>query len=802
MKPAKKFTALALLIVMVLTSGTCFWLHTRFVRAAEYINRLNLELNPFTGAEFGAHPKPIAVQQAIARADLINHLKRINYTDNGSPAQPGSYRLDGQDRLTLWSRRPEFKSARIEFKGEVVAAIYTLPATDGQGAEAPAQMMLVEPEMLGAFVPNQKEEANKNPLFARRFPVAWSALEGQHIYYAVVAREDRDFETHHGVSWKGMARAVVSKLQGGHSGGGSTITIQVVKNFITGDWKMSLFRKVDELFYAAALETRLAKKDIFLLYANGIYMGAGSGSPLYGFSAAADEYFGKGDLRLTLNEACVLSIMINRPGYYLEEAAKGNYEPLRERRADLLDAMHQQWPDRYPLSVIAAVKTEPIRFTQRRTDQKSPLDNLSEPFALWAIHQQPLQSLKTSLPPEEYARLRFYCTMDADLMRESSRLISSRIPVFEKRFPAASTDPENPNPMLASIIALDPRNGEVIVMSGGAGGSDGYKFARPAIQAKARIASAWKPFLQALAFEQRATLENGQPMTPASFVDASGYAVNGWHPLFGLKPPGRLRTLLAASGNDYSTFLTARLGLPTTVVFFQQVFGQSINNPTGEVCIGLHPEMTVSPLKLATAYTMFARGGYIIEPKPFTSLYLDDRPLELAENQTRSLLRAEATYLTAQMMRSVTGSGLDGAFGTLREAFQQSGLPLDQMDIAAKSGSGPEAVWAVSVSPHLVVVAWLGYLRSPAPDQSHQRAFEQYQERLKQFTAGRTVGYLLTDFLQAVRKHRPDLLAGTFARPASITEVGIDPKTGCRSDAGGSVREFFMRGTEPAAANH
>lgn len=798
MKPANKTIALSLFIVMVLTSWACFWLHTRFVQAASYINSLNLELNQFTGAEFGAHPKLIAVQQVMSRTDLVNHLKRTNYTDNGSPEQPGSYRLDGLDRLTIWSRRPEFSSARVDFKGESVAAISMLQATNGQVLETPEQILQVEPEMLGAFIQNQKDEANKNPLFARRFPVTWSALDGQHLYYAVVAREDRDFEVHHGVSWKGMGRAVVSKLRGGHAGGGSTITIQVVKNFITGNWEMSLFRKMDELFYAAALETRLTKKDIFLLYANGIYMGAGSGSPLYGFSAAADEYFGKADVRqLTLNEACVLAILINQPGYYLRQAASGNYEPLQARRASLLDAMHQQWPDRYPLSVIATVKTEPIRFIQRHTDQRSPLDNLSEPFATWAINQQPLQQLKNSLQPEEYARLRFYCTMDADLMRESSRLISSRIPVFEKQFPAFSTDPENPNPMLASIIALDPRNGEVIVMSGGAGGSDGDKFARPAIQAKARIASAWKPFLQALAFEQHATLENGQPMTPASFVDASGYAVNGWQPLFALKPPGRLRSLLAASGNDYSTFLTARLGLPTTVVFFQQVFGQSINNPTGEVCIGLHPEMAVSPLQLATAYTMFARGGSIMEPKPFTSIYLDGRPLEMAEKKTRALMRAEATYLTTQMMRSVTGYGFDGAYGTLRAAFRQSGLPLDQMEIAAKSGSGSEAVWAVSVSPHLVVVAWLGYLRSPAPDKATERAFVQYQERMKQFTGGRTVGYLLADFLKAVNKHRPDLLAGTFERPASITEVEIDPKTGGRSVEATSVREVFIHGTEP-----
>ena len=74
-------------------------------------------------------------------------------------------------------------------------------------------------------------------------------------------------------------------------------------------------RKVDEIFLASALEQNMSKEDILTLYVNDVFLGGGKGAPnVYGFLAAAEEYFGKKSLReLTLSETSTLvAMLLNR----------------------------------------------------------------------------------------------------------------------------------------------------------------------------------------------------------------------------------------------------------------------------------------------------------------------------------------------------------------------------------------------------------------------------------------------------------------------------------------------------------
>ena len=57
--------------------------------------------------------------------------------------------------------------------------------------------------------------------------------------------------------------------------------------------------------------------------------------------------------------------------------------------------------------------------------------------------------------------------------------------------------------------------------------------------------------------------------------------------------------------------------------------------------------------------------------------------------------------------------------------------------------------------------------------------------------------HLLAEFLKAVAQQQPDLLAGSFERPASIIEVRIHAQTSCRSTEASGLTEYFIRGTEP-----
>jgi len=128
---------------------------------------------------------------------------------------------------------------------------------------------------------------------------------------AIVAGEDERFYSHGGVSWRGIARAVVGSVMTGRlggAGGGSTITQQLALNlFLTRD--LTLGRKIREALLAINLEKRLTKDQILTRYANLIYFGRGA----YGVEAAARAYFDRPVGELDRAEQALLAAMIPSP---------------------------------------------------------------------------------------------------------------------------------------------------------------------------------------------------------------------------------------------------------------------------------------------------------------------------------------------------------------------------------------------------------------------------------------------------------------------------------------------------------
>ena len=90
------------------------------------------------------------------------------------------------------------------------------------------------------------------------------------------------------MDWKSTARAILGKLTGTSTRGGSTITQQVVKN-MTGDNEVTIKRKVTEIFRALRLEKNYSKDEILETYLNLVYFGNGCN----GIEAAAESYFGQ-----------------------------------------------------------------------------------------------------------------------------------------------------------------------------------------------------------------------------------------------------------------------------------------------------------------------------------------------------------------------------------------------------------------------------------------------------------------------------------------------------------------------------
>ena len=142
----------------------------------------------------------------------------------------------------------------------------------------------------------------------RRTPVKIDEVPKK-LIEAFLAAEDDRFFAHPGVDWQGLARAAYSLIKTGtKKQGGSTITMQVARNFFLSHEKTYL-RKLNEIFLAFKIERELNKKEILQLYVNKIYLGQRA----YGVEAAAQVYYGTDINSLNLSQIATIAGLPKAP---------------------------------------------------------------------------------------------------------------------------------------------------------------------------------------------------------------------------------------------------------------------------------------------------------------------------------------------------------------------------------------------------------------------------------------------------------------------------------------------------------
>lgn len=179
----------------------------------------------------------------------------------------------------------------------------------------------------GKDLPDYRELANYSPNIVTRVYAADGKLIEEYakehrlfvpissisknLISAFLAAEDKNFYQHPGLDYQGLLRALVYNAQNIGSRnlmGGSTITQQVVKNFLLTNEK-SLTRKIKEALLAIRISKTYTKNQILELYLNQIYLGSRS----YGVASAAVNYFNKSIDDLTINESALLAAMPQAP---------------------------------------------------------------------------------------------------------------------------------------------------------------------------------------------------------------------------------------------------------------------------------------------------------------------------------------------------------------------------------------------------------------------------------------------------------------------------------------------------------
>ncbi len=195
----------------------------------------------------------------------------------------------------------------------------------------------------------------------KRTPLNYAEVPPQVIQAVLAAEDDRFFE-HPGVDYQGLVRAALHLLRTGEKGqGGSTITMQVARNFFLSSEK-TFARKLKEIFVALRIEQELTKEEILELYLNKIYLG----NRAYGVASAAQIYYGKKVQDLELAQIAMIAGLPKAPSIYnpivnpSRAIQRRNYVIGRMESLGFIDAETAQLARTAPVTAVLHAQTTEV----------------------------------------------------------------------------------------------------------------------------------------------------------------------------------------------------------------------------------------------------------------------------------------------------------------------------------------------------------------------------------------------------------------------------------------------------------
>jgi membrane peptidoglycan carboxypeptidase len=507
--------------------------------------------------------------------------------------------------------------------------------------------------------------------------IAWD------LRHATIAIEDKDFYNHGAVNPVRMLAAGVYDLMHQRAAqGGSTITQQLVKNYLLGPSasSRSLDRKARELVLSVELERQYTKDQILEMYLNTIFYGNQS----FGVEAASQTYFGTSARRLDLAESSFLAGLPQRPTYLNPFMTEG-FIHARARQRDVLDAMVR---DAYVSAAAAdkayAVDLRPILAAA----QKSAAANrtsLAPHFVDYVWNE-----LEQRYDPSYLLSggLKIVTTLDPKTQALAQQAVHDGVAHFAGTYRVNN----------GAMLVMNPHTGEVLAMVGSAdysnadiGGQVNYTVS------PRQPGSSFKPYTYVTA------LMNG--WTPASPLDDSngahafpGYPVHDWDS----KELGTitLRQSLQQSRNISSVHLFKDVGIQKV---FTTARSLGINTPLDP---SLPTTLGASELRMIdhlSAYSAFANGGHrvramdVLEVRDAAGSLLESNPAQVDAGDR--VLPASATYQLTDILKGAVHPSL--------------GFP-----VAAKSGTTSDFkdAWYIGYTADLAVASWMGRtVTQPAP---------------------------------------------------------------------------------------
>jgi len=691
----------------------------------------------------------------------------------------------------------------------------------------------------------------------KRSPISIHEAPDQ-LINAFLSAEDANFYSHFGVDIKGLIRAAIQLLlTGKKKQGGSTITMQVTRNFLLSREK-TYKRKIKEIILALRIEQEFSKEKILELYLNKIYLGHRS----YGVAAAASTYYGKELSDLNLSQLAMIAGLPKAPSAYNPIS---NPARAHQRRDYVLRRMHEL--RHISQEDFENALKQPISASFHANQLKAPAPYIAEMVRKEMVSQYGDKAFTLGL--------KVFTTINSSLQLTASNAIHSALHNFDQRHGYRSLPHPNKiafkvsefsviadtqsaqvieiqnevaiaklkdktlielpfkniswarkfknqnylGPKLKSIndilkindliqvrqltdkswgltqipeaeaafVALNSDNGAILALSGG---FDFFhnKYNR-VTQSKRQPGSGFKPIIYTTALENN--------FTAASVINDAPVVITGtsqeseWRPenyskkFFGMTP---LRTALRKSRNLISIRLLRELGIKK-VTNTALRFGFSQEQLPNSLSLALGSGHA-TPLKMASVYSVFANGGFLIKPyfidriednkgnilfqaTPDIACNLCNQEQINSPGHAPRILSPQVNFLMNSLLRDVVQRGTATAAKV-----------LDRRDLAGKTGTTNDQrdAWFNGFSSGIAATAWLGF--------DTAKSLGRYE------TGGKAALPIWIDFMRVALKEKPEQ---PLAPPSNITKVYIDSKTGLLAHPGSQngIWEYFRTARIP-----
>jgi penicillin-binding protein 1A len=494
---------------------------------------------------------------------------------------------------------------------------------------------------------------------------------------ATIAIEDQRFYRHKGVDYEGIVRAAIKNLRSGETvQGGSTITMQLVRNIYPITRKRTFQRKIREAKLAQEIEDEHNKTWILTNYLNSVPYGTVGGRTAIGAEAASRVFFAKPASKLTLPEAATLAGLPQAPSLY---------NPFRDprsaiaRRNDVLGRMHKLkmiTDAEYQQAVAAPLgaKSNDYYFTKR------------ESYFFDFVKEQLIE--RYGIETVRKGGLRIYTTIDLAKQKAARNAMKGQLYYDD--------DPSS------AIVTIDPKTGYIRTMAS----SSNYRKVKYnyAAQGRRQAGSTFKVMVLMAAL-RKGINPNSTTYTsrPLNLNTAWGpWKVNTYSHSYG----GSMNLVKATTTSDNTVYAQLILDVGPDAVrksAYDLGITTHLDGYPAEGLGGLR--LGVSPLEMANAYATIASGG--IRHKPIAVrkvVFPDGKSEDLGKPKGKRKFSEGVAWEATRILQQNVIGGTGTAANIGCPSAGKTGTVDDWTD-----------AWYIGFTPKLTSAVWVGYPNQKVP---------------------------------------------------------------------------------------